>query len=356
LGGIKKFVAPGQKVLLKPNIVANRPPEKCVTTHPLVVKAVALLVSQAGATPLIGDSPQMGSVVKTANKSGIEEIANDLGVDIVEFEPVIVQNPDGKIFKSFTIGKIINEVDRVINIPKLKTHALLVVSLAVKNIFGCVPGARKAQWHVKTYEAGIEYLAQMQLDLYYFVKPVLNIVDGVIGMEGMGPGFGDPRPLGFLIAGPDGVAVDRIICELLNIRANRVPVLNVALREGYGAGKLESIKILGEKIENLKVLDFKLAPGEELPAKILKILKNPLKAYLTNHPMIKQVECEACELCCEACPLQCIASEKGALKIDEDSCIQCLCCIEICPHGAIDLRPGSLLKAYKGIKKIFGAA
>ena len=354
LGGMENFVAPGQKVLLKPNLVAGRPPDKCVTTHPSVVRAVALLVSEAGATPLIGDSPQLGAVEKVINKCGIEDVARELGVDIVDFEPVTVQNPGGKIFKSFTVGKIIKEVDGVINIPKLKTHALTVLTLAVKNLFGCIPGARKAQWHVKTHEAGIEYFAQAILDLHYFVNPVLNIVDGVMGMEGMGPGFGDPRHLGFLVAGPDGVAVDRIICELLSIRVNRIPILTVALREGYGVGKLEDIHVVGEKVEDLRVSDFKLPRGEDLPTKIIGIFKKPLKAYLTTHPVIKQEQCAACELCCKACPLHCIAAEEGALKIDEDSCIQCLCCIEICPNGAIDLKPGGLLRAYQGMKNFFG--
>lgn len=276
LGGINKFISPGQKVLLKPNMVGGRPPDKCVTTHPLVVKAVARLTCEAGATALIGDSPQIGSAKKTAQKCGIEEIAGDLGVDIVEFEPVTVQNPDGKIFKNFTIGKIATEVDGVINIPKLKTHALMTLTLAVKNTMGFVPGARKAQWHVKTYEAGLEYLAQMLLDLHYFVNPVLNIVDGIMAMEGVGPGFGDPRHLGVLIAGPDGVAVDLIISEMLNIKTGKVPVLSVALREGYGTSKLEDITVRGERLEDLRVLDFRLALGEELSFEILKrISYNP---------------------------------------------------------------------------------
>jgi uncharacterized protein (DUF362 family)/NAD-dependent dihydropyrimidine dehydrogenase PreA subunit len=356
VGGMDTFVAKGQTILLKPNAVAGRPPEKCVTTHPLVVKAVARLVAEAGATPLIGDSPQVGPVAKTVAKCGIQEVAKDLGVDIVEFEPITVNNPGGKVFRTLTIGKIVTEVDGVINIAKIKTHALMCFTLSVKNMFGCVPGARKAQWHVKTYEAGTEYLAQVLLDLYYYVKPVLNIVDGVVGMEGMGPGFGEPRHVGVLVAGPDGVAVDRVICEMLGVRVSRVPILDVALREGYGVGNLEDINIVGERLEDVKVADFKLALGEELPQKILKRLKGFLRTYLTTQPLINQETCEACEMCCEACPLNCIGSESGTLKINKDICIQCLCCMEICPHGAIDLRPGGLLRAYQKVNRIFRAA
>jgi len=257
LGGMNNFVAPGQKVLLKPNLLSGRPAEKCVTTHPLVVKAIALLVQEAGATVLIGDSPQIESAKKAAHKCGIGKVADDLGIDIVEFEPVTVPNPDGKMFKNFTLGKILTEVDRVINIPKLKTHSLTTLTLAVKNMFGCVPGMRKAEWHLKTYHEGVDNFAKMLLDLYAFINPALNIIDGVIAMEGTGPGFGPPRHLGLVIAGIDGVAVDRVVAEIVNISPERVSTLHIAATEGYGRHSMEEITILGETLEDIRVADFK---------------------------------------------------------------------------------------------------
>jgi len=354
LGGIKNFVSPEEKILLKPNLAIGRPPEKCVTTHPLVVKAIALLVKEAGATPLIGDSPMLGSAEKAANKCGIEEIARELGINIVEFEPITMQNPEGKIFTSLTIGKIIKEVDRVINLPKLKTHAFTLLTLSVKNMLGCIPGSRKGQWHVKTYKAGKEYFAQLLLDLNLLVNPVLTIVDGVIAMEGMGPGFGDPRHLGLFIAGTDGVAVDRIISEIINVEPAHSPILKVAIEKGYGIGKLEEIDIVGEKLNDVRVVDFKLPHKEEVFERMPNIFKKFLKAQLTIHPVINQEECEVCEMCLRTCPMNCISSENEKLKIDEHECIQCLCCLEICPHGAIDLTPGGLLNIYNSIQKIIG--
>lgn len=352
LGGMRNFVAPGEKVLLKPNLLAGRPPEKCVTTHPLVVKAVALLVREAGATPIIGDSPQIGSADKAAEKSGIKEIAGDLGIEIVEFEPFTVQYPAGKKFKSFTIGKIVTEVDKVINIPKLKTHALTTVTLAVKNMLGSVPSTRKAEWHLKTFREGKECFAQMLLDLYTLINPALSIIDGITAMEGMGPGFGAPRNLGLLIAGPDGVAVDRIVAEILNIQVAMVPVLKVALSQGYGVVNLEDINMLGEKLEDVRVLDFKLSPREDPFVKIPTPILNFLKTYLTNHPAIIKGKCEVCKLCLKACPMKCISDRKDKMEINTKNCIRCLCCMEACPHAAIDLRPGGLLRVYQGIRKI----
>jgi len=354
LGGMKNFVSPGEKILLKPNMLMGRPPEKCVTTHPLVVKAVAILVSEARATPLIGDSPELGSAEKAANKCGIGDMARELGIDLVEFEPITVKNPEGKIFKTLTIGKIVKEVDRVINLPKLKTHALTLLTLSVKNMHGCIPGARKGQWHVKTYKAGKEYFAQMLLDLNLLVNPVLTIVDGVMAMEGMGPGSGDPRHLGLFIAGTNGVAVDRIISEIINVEPEHSPILRVAIKKGYGIGQLDEIDIVGEKLEDVRVVDFKLPHKEDMFDRMPNILKRFLKTYLTIHPVINQEECEACEMCLRACPMNYISSEDGKLKIDKHGCIQCLCCLEICPKGAIDLMPGGLLKVYNGIRKIIG--
>ncbi len=354
IGGIQQFVAPGEKVLLKPNLCIGRPPEKCVNTHPLVIKSIVLLVKEAGATPLIGDSPQIGSAHSAADKSGIGDIAHDLGIDIVEFEPVTALNPDGKIFRTFTIGKIVKEVDKVINLPKLKTHALMLLTLAVKNMYGCIPGTRKAQWHVKTDKAGKGYFAQMMLDLNLLVKPALTLVDGVMAMEGMGPGFGDPRHLGLFIAGTDCVAVDRVIAEIVNVPPEHDPILRVAINKGYGVGQLEDIAVVGEKIQDVSVADFKLPQKEDMFDRIPTGLKRILKRHLTDQPVINQEKCEACEMCLKACPVDNVDMENGTLKIDEQGCIQCLCCVEICPHAAIDLVPGRLLRIYSTIRKLFG--
>lgn len=312
------------------------------------------MVQEAGATPLVGDSPQLGPARSAADKSGIGDVARELGIDLVEFEPMPVLNPEGKIFKTFTIGKIVKEVDTVINLPKLKTHALLLLTLGVKNIYGCIPGTRKAQGHVKTYKAGKEYFAQMILDLTVLVKPALTIVDGVMAMEGMGPGFGDPRHIGLFIAGTDCVAVDRVIAEIVNVPPEHDPILRVAINKGYGVGQLEDIAVVGEKIQDVSVADFKLPQKEDMFDRIPTGLKRILKRHLTDQPVINQDKCEACEMCLKACPVDNVDMENGTLKIDEQGCIQCLCCVEICPHAAIDLVPGRLLRIYSTIRKLFG--
>jgi len=354
LGGIQQFISPGEKVLLKPNLLIGRPPEKCVTTHPLVVKAAVRLVREAGAVPVIGDSPQLDSAQKACDKCGIGAVARDLSVQIVEFEPLDLSNPEGRVFKNFTLGKAVKDVDKIINLPKLKTHALTTLTLSVKNMFGCVPGARKGQWHVRTHTAGKDYFARMLLDLFYFVKPALNIVDGIIAMEGQGPGFGDPRHLGLIIAGSDGVAVDRVIAEIVKIPIEQVPVLQVALQDGYGIARLEDIAVCGEHIAEVMFADFKAPQYRDIMAKIPGPVMLLLKSFLTAQPTVTREECVECEMCLRACPRECITHPAGAILINEEACIQCLCCMEICPQGAIALRPGALLALFSGIRKFLG--
>ena len=354
LGGITSFISPGEKVLLKPNLLIGRPAEKCVTTHPLVVKAAARLVREAGALPVIGDSPQLDSARKACDKCGIGAVARELDIEIVEFEPADMANPDGRVFKNFTLGKVVKEVDKIINLAKLKTHSLTALTLCVKNMFGCVPGARKGQWHVRTHAAGKEYFARMLLDLYFFTRPALNIVDGITAMEGPGPGFGDPRHLGLIIAGADGVAVDRVIAEIVSVPVEQVPTLMLALQEGYGTARLEEIDVRGESIAEVKVADFKVPQFRDMVGKIPGPILRLLKAYLTTQPAVNPEQCVECEMCLRACPRQCITHPAGALRINEDACIQCLCCMEICPQGAIELRPGFLLQLFSGIRKVFG--
>jgi len=347
LGGIGSFVNKGDQVLLKPNFLVGRSPDRCVNTHPAIVRAVAKLVLEAGANPMIGDSPQLGSALKVAEKCGVAEIARELGIEIVEFEPIEVMHPGGKYFKHFVLGKAVLEADIIINLPKLKTHNLTFLTLAVKNIFGCVPGARKAQWHVRTSQKGNAYLSRMLLDLYTLINPALSIVDGIVSMEGKGPGSGKPRKLGLIIAGADAVAVDAVIAEILGASPEQYVALKLALDGHYGTARINDIEVLGELINEIKIDDFQFPPEVTEIKGFLKTFLGFLKVHLTTHPSINSEQCEKCNNCVEACPMECIALRKGRLRVNSKGCIQCLCCMEVCPNGAINLREGFLLNLLK---------
>jgi uncharacterized protein (DUF362 family)/NAD-dependent dihydropyrimidine dehydrogenase PreA subunit len=347
LGGIGAFVARNDRVLLKPNFLIGRSPERCVNTHPAVVKAVAELVLEAGGKPFIGDSPQLGSARNVAEKCGVGAVARELGLEIAEFDPVEVKNERGNHYRHFVIGKAVLEADVIINLPKLKTHSLTLLTLAVKNLFGCIPGPRKAQWHFRISRHGADFFARMLLDLYRLIQPPLTIVDGIVGMEGNGPGSGSPRQLGLIVSGTDAVAVDAVITEVLGINPQDYPTLRLAMSEGYGTPHLHDIDVLGEDLAQVRVPDFILPRMVTIPGAARALLMKVMKGPLTTRPVIDVIRCRGCSGCMKACPAGCITEEAGSFTIRPGQCIQCLCCMEVCPEGAIDLRDGFLLAAFK---------
>src|SRR3990172_2744264 len=246
LGGISSFINKGERVLLKPNLLSAKPIEKAVTTHPAVIEAVIRIVKDAGANPFIGDSPGIGSAGQVAAKSGIKEVAERCGVDIVNLsDGVLIENDKGKVFKRFDVSRMAFEADAIINIPKLKTHAMMTMTLGVKNLFGCVPGKRKVSWH---FEAGHDKMAfaKMLVELYTLLSPSLTILDGIVGMEGDGPGSGSPREMGIVAASGDAVALDLVVSRMVGLKREELPTTMAALELGAGETDIEKIEVLGD--------------------------------------------------------------------------------------------------------------
>ena len=208
VGGIEKFVKPNEVVLLKPNLLAGKSPESGVTTHPSILRAALMLVKEAGGIAKVGDSSALGNTEKNAERAGYASICKEFDAEFIELKtPVEIKNPGGLIFKRMEVAKEALNCDAIINLPKMKTHAQMYLTLGVKNLFGCVPGKRKLQWHLS---AGIDTasFAAMLIDLMALVKPRLNILDGVIAMEGNGPASGELRDVGLIMASGDTFALD----------------------------------------------------------------------------------------------------------------------------------------------------
>lgn len=248
LGGLQHFVKSGDRVLIKPNLLSGRPPEKAVTTHPSVVKATIQLVKEAGGIPLLGDSPGGGNLLKVAEKTGIKEVAEEMGCPLVEFtETCEVEATEGRTFKKLQVAKAAMDADVIISLPKVKTHGLTLLTLGIKNMFGCVPGMfRKTQWHLNA-GANPKYFAEMLVDLYGIIRPELTLVDGIVAMEGNGPNMGNPRHLGLLFAGVDCVALDAVITEVLSLPVQEVMTTKIAMAKGLGTGEFEQIEVLGKE-------------------------------------------------------------------------------------------------------------
>lgn len=328
LGGIEKFVRPGQKVLIKPNMLSARPPESGVCTHPEVARAVIKLVKRVTGSVYVGDSHGGFDVINMDNvyeASGIKKICQEEGVELVRFDSV-------KAIDGIPFASIISGVDVVINLPKMKTHGFTALTGAVKNIFGTVVGKYKAECHFR-FEKKEDFCFHL-VKIFSHVKPALNLMDGIVAMEGDGPTAGTLRKSGLILASPDAVALDAVFTELAGIKA---PILTTtyAGKMGLGVSDISLIEISGEKIENARMKDFKLPQATFFynpPAWSLWFLGKLLRSY----PFVKSSVCISCRICEKNCPAKAIDIDR--YHIDYSKCIYCFCCHELCPHSSIGVR------------------
>jgi uncharacterized protein (DUF362 family)/ferredoxin len=343
LGGIQAFVRPGQKVLLKPNLLSAKLPEKAVTTHPEVVRAVIRLVQQAGGVVAVGDSPGVGSPRQVAARCGILAIIEETGASFAPFSESVRIRPAGGTFHELEIARDILDADVVINLPKLKTHQMMGLTCAVKNLFGAVVGMRKPRLHL---QAGTDkaFFALMLLELAEQIRPALSIVDAVIGMEGDGPGSGDPVHIGALLAGADPLAVDTVAADLVRMPAELIWPQKIARRTGRFGARIEEVDLVGDALDRLRPPSFRPSKVADVNFGLPPFLRNRLRRSLTALPAVDLARCEACGLCVKHCPPEAMRISGERLLIDYRRCIGCFCCQELCPQNALLTRQGLLLR------------
>lgn len=345
VGGIRSFVKEGEKILIKPNLLSAAPSDSAITTHPSIVRAAVKLVKEAGAYPVVGDSPGIGSVQKVSQKCGILDVCKEEDVPLIELkQSVEIENPNGKTFKRLELAKEALDVDGIINLPKLKTHTQMFMTLGVKNMFGCVVGKRKPQWHLAA-GSNREHFARMLVDLYLFLKPRLNIVDGIVGLEGEGPGSsGKPRHLGLVVASGDAIAMDRVIIDIVGAKLDDLITCKVARDDGLGETDLANIEAMGSTIESVRIKNFVFPKVVGMGFSLPYNLDKHLKKHLTAKPFINKKTCTLCNMCVNICPPGIMKEIKNKVEIDYDNCIRCFCCQEICPEGAITVKESFLMK------------
>ncbi len=344
IGGLEKIIVPGNRVLLKPNVLAIRPPEDAVTTHPAVVSAMCELVSQAGGIPVIGDGsgivkPGSTTTSQAFKASGIEGVATAYGVELINFETsgfVNVDVPGARQFSHLYISKAVLEADVIISLPKLKTHELTLYTGAVKNFFGTVPQKNRKQAH---FLEDRNRFGEAIVDIYSVVKPQLAVMDGVVGMEGNGPSRGTPVSAGVVMASYDCVALDIVASELIGIDPLKVPTNRAALARGFGT---EHPEIAGTPLEKVR-LGFKRPEGG-VTAYIPSFLMRILRKQLAVKPIINTSNCVLCKACFSNCSAHAIEEIGRALRINEEKCIQCYCCRELCPNDAVEIEKSLLMK------------
>ena len=350
LGGIEAFVKIGERVLLKPNMLVGKHPDLAVTTHPALVRVVAELVKEVGCEVLIGDSPGFGGFFSVAERSGIQKAAEESGAALVPFgDTVEVQG--GGTFRRIAIARVYWEADKVINLPKLKTHEMMTMTCAVKNLFGVVVGAEKPGWHLKAGTSR-EVFARLLLEIYLLKKPTLNIVDGIVAMEGNGPASGDPLSLGVLLAGSNPVAVDAVAARLAGIPADLLYVEREAVEMGLPGSHWEDVEVIGAKSSEFARRPFKLPKGVDVQFGLPGFLKEGLRSQLMARPYANSELCVLCGACRDVCPPSAISIKNSALSVDYGRCIHCWCCRELCPHDAMEVRKGLLLKVVSTLSRV----
>ncbi len=277
MGGLGSVIQPGQRVLIKPNLLKADPVESAVITHPAVIRAVTARVKAFGALPFIGDSPAFGTVPKVAKATGIAEIAEELDVPTVDLNrPVSVPTPDARSLPRFKVSRWALEADAIINLPKLKVHQQMQMSGAIKNLFGCVAGKRKAWFHLSHGQDRTRF-ATMILEYVQLIQPALTITDAVVAMERLGPRNGDPYPLGLLTGGVDVVALDTVHWAILGQSPETLDFLKVARELNMGETRLEHIPTVGLPLEEAIVHDFKMSRQVPVTFSPFRIARSTLK-------------------------------------------------------------------------------
>ena len=261
-GGMASFVNPGETVLLKVNLLIRRKPERVTTTHPTVVQALAELVLEAGGKPIIADSPggyhfyNKSTLQAVYETCGMKEVADNTGAELNYNTDVIdVPYEQGVVIKKVKTIVPILQVDKIISVPKIKTHMMTVYSGAVKNLFGIIPGSYKAEYHLRFEDT--EDFANLLIDLCLFSKPTLTVMDAVIGMEGYGPSNGSPKRVGLIICGANPFELDVVASNIIGLKPEQVPTIRMSVKRDLCSNDINEIQIVGERPEDVLVKDFK---------------------------------------------------------------------------------------------------
>jgi uncharacterized protein (DUF362 family)/ferredoxin len=313
-----------------------------ILTHPLVVRATAQWVLERGGTVQVSDSPGIGPFKKILQEGEYLETCRDLPIDWQPFtRPVAVDI--GQPFGRVELGADALEADLVINLAKLKTHVMMRMTLGVKNMFGCVIGLEKTRWH---YRAGIDrdLFARLLVQICGAVNPAVTIIDGVLALEGQGPGKGGtPRHIGMIAAGTDPVALDFAVARMAGCPPGSLPTHGAALGLGRFSGTPDIVGTV-PKIFPLHLPELGSA-GFGSPS-----VQKLMRKHLLQRPRVTGPKCRVCGLCEKQCPASAITTQSDGIRFDYDQCIRCYCCVEVCPHGALfttDPLAGKMLRQVK---------
>lgn len=338
----KPIINTGDKVVIKPNLVMNRAPDEATTTHPALIGAIIRSVKSRGGIPIIAESGggtyTKSGLVATYQKTGITQVAQKEGAELnLDISTGTIKSNNGRKVPTFEFIKPILDADVVISAAKLKTHGQMTYSGAVKNLFGCVAGLQKPEFHYRFPDKSD--FGSMIVDICETVKPAISFIDAVVAMEGNGPTGGTPIELDTIIASTNPHEADFVACEMCGIDINLVPTLTDAIDRGVCAKDINSIEILDDGLPS-QAFTLKIPKSISLDfvAGFPGFIKKPIQKLFTPHPVIKKKDCVGCGKCAESCPQHIIKVVNRKAVINYDNCIKCFCCHEMCPKKAIEIK------------------
>lgn len=344
LGGLS-WVQPGMRVAIKANLVAGMAPERAATTHPALLLALTQLLLERGAHVVIGDSPGglysaafVERIYKAAGLYPVEAAGAELNRNFTQAQAVY---PQARVARTFQYTQYLAEADAIIDFCKLKSHGMMGMSAAAKNLFGAIPGTLKPEYHFRFPDP--RDFARMIVDLDEYFRPVVSIADAVVAMEGNGPTQGTPRSIGALLASPSPHKLDLACAWLIGLERNQVPTLEAALERGLIPPHVSELRIAGD-LEAFRVPDFQKL---ETPSSLLfrgrgestwgKLQGAVIQRLLSARPEAS-AQCIGCGKCAGLCPAKAITMINGRPRIRRSQCIHCFCCQEFCPVGAMQVR------------------
>lgn len=341
---LHKVIRRGDRVLIKPNLIMKRSAEEATTTHPEVVAAIVRRLKKLGVTDMFiaesGGGPYTEALLKSLYQgTGFADMAGREGLRLnMDTGEKILKYPDGRRVKKFDVLAPFFDADVVINVPKLKSHCMMGLSGAVKNLFGLIPGLKKPELHCRFPEEGA--FGEMLVDLCQAVRPTVSIVDAITCMEGDGPSGGNPRDGGMLIASEDPYALDLIAAQIIQIDQKRVTYLTSAVERGLCPTDVREVELLGGALSEF-VIDGFVQPctkSVNMMESMPKFMRGIATKLAMPRPVIARPRCIGCRKCAESCPMGIITMSKGKARIHHEKCINCFCCHEMCPEKAIHIR------------------
>ena len=351
LGGLS-FAAPGVTVGIKANLVAAMRPGAAATTHPTLLAALTRLLRERGARVIIGDSPgglynavSLRNIYLVTGMREAEEAGAELNRDFSLREAVY---PGAAAAKSFTYTAWLDKCDYLINFCKLKSHGMMGMSAAAKNMFGVIPGTMKPEYHYKYPDP--RRFSRMLVDLDTWFAPALSLVDGVVGMEGNGPTAGRPRPMGVLLASDSPHEADMVCAHILGLDRREIPTLQEALARGLVPEELSELEIAGDPdefvLEDFDAIVTKndLLFRSKLPGLAGELWGDTVQRLLGPRPAPEKASCVGCGKCAGICPAGAIEMRDGLPRVRRGKCIRCFCCQEFCPCGAMKARRTALAR------------